>query len=223
MSDLPTNPKPGSRANGPQAPARAAKAAATRRRWINLGEVLAVAAVVISGLTLWNSWGDRRDREATQKVELQQSSARARLLVLTSSPVGEHELVLNPASGDQAVQSQIVSFPTALGVAPAQTTGKPRIEAAWFEHALKNARGAAGLPGDSRGDERLPVAITTRFLVGGEAHEDRAIYDIGYTISGHWLGGHSVALRGVSLVSRWENRAMHPALDTRWAELLHRR
>ncbi len=35
---------------------QAAEAAAIRRRWINLGEVLAVIAVLISALTLWNSY-----------------------------------------------------------------------------------------------------------------------------------------------------------------------
>ena len=38
---------------------QAAEAAAIRRRWITLGEVLAVAAVLISALTFWNSYQER--------------------------------------------------------------------------------------------------------------------------------------------------------------------
>ncbi len=162
-----------------KAQARAVEAAAIRRRWITLGEVLTVAAVVISGLTLWNSWSERSDSEATKTAEARQASSRAATLVLTAALSGDHALALKPVSGTQSVQSQRIAFPTALGAAPAQTTGEPRIEAAWFERALKKARNEAGLPDDSRGDERLPVAITTQFLVDGEAHEDVALYDIG--------------------------------------------
>jgi hypothetical protein len=28
-----------------------------RRRWINIGEMVAVAGLIVSGLALWNSWG----------------------------------------------------------------------------------------------------------------------------------------------------------------------
>jgi hypothetical protein len=75
------------------------------------------------------------------------------------------------------------------------------------------------MPDDSRGDERLPVIITTHFLVDGEPHEDVALYDIGYSISGRWLGGHSVTLRGVSLVSRTKGNHAQAALDARWSRL----
>jgi hypothetical protein len=129
-------------------------------------------------------------------------------------------LVLKPASTEQSVQSQTIAFPTALGMPPAETTGEPRIEASWFERPLKKARRQAGLPDVSRGDERLPVAITTRFLVDGEVHEDVTLYDIGYTISGHWLFGHSITLRGLSLVSRVKSGSAQAMLDEHWRKLL---
>ena len=210
----------------PQTPAeakaeeRAAETAAIRRRWITLGEVLAVIAVVISGLTLWNSWSERSDTRAEQSADAQRASARAATLVLVTADTGKHSLALKPASVEQSVQSQKLIFPTALGVAPAQTTGEPRIEGDWFEPALKKARETAHLPDNSRGDERLPVAIVTRFLVDGEPHEDVALYDIGYTISGRLLGGHSVSLRGLSLVARVKGSNAQARVDARWKELL---
>lgn len=203
-----------------KAEARAAEAAAIRRRWITLGEVLAVIAVIISALTLWNNWSQRSDSEAARHAEARQASTRAAMLVLTASTADQRELALRPAADGQSVQSQHIAFPTALGAAPAETTGEPRIEAAWFERALKKARNQAGLPDDSRGDERLPVVITTRFLVDGEAHEDVALYDIGYTISGRWLSGHSVTLRGLSLVARVKTDEAQARLDARWKRLV---
>ena len=202
-----------------QVEARAAEAAAIRRRWITLGELLAVIAIIISGLTLWNSWSERSDSRAVKTADAQKASARAVTLVLIAANAGERELGLKPPSADQSVQSQRIIFPTALGAAPAETTGEPRIEAEWFERALKKARDTARLPDNSRGDERLPVVITTRFLVDGKPHEDVALYDIGYTISGRLLSGHSVTLRGLSLVSRVKSSGAQTALDARWGEL----
>lgn len=203
-----------------KAEARAAEAAAIRRRWITLGEVLAVIAVVISGLTLWNSWSERRDSAATKTVDAQKASARATTLLLIASNAGDGTLALKPADAAQSVQSQTILFPAALDAAPAETTGEPRIEAEWFERALKKTRDAAKLPDNSRGDERLPVAVTTRYLVEGEPHEDIAIYDIGYTISGRLLSGHSVTLRGLSLVTRVKRGNAQATLDGRWRDLL---
>ncbi len=204
----------------PKADSRAEEAAAVRRRWITLGETLAVLAVVISGLTLWNNWTARSDREAAAAEETLLASTRAGTLVLVVASASGDELKLLPASSEQTVQSQEVLFPGALGLPPAATTGQPRIEAAWFEHALKKARSKARLPDDSRGDERLPVVLTTRFLAGGELHENRALYDIGYSISGHWLGGHSVALRGISLAGSVKSSNAQARLDARWRKLL---
>jgi hypothetical protein len=206
-----------------KAKARSVEAAAIRRRWITLGELLAVVAVIISALTLWNSWSERSESRATKSAEERRASMRASTLILTAARVSASRLVLKPASSEQSVQSQTISFPTALGLAPAQTTGEPRIEASWFERPVKRARARAGLPDDSRGDERLPIAVTTRFVVDGEAHEDVALYDVGYTISGRWLVGHSIALRGLSLVSRMKNGDAQAILDERWSKLIHQR
>ena len=210
MSDAPDTPQE----------ARAQEAAAIRRRWISLGEMLAVLAVGISALTLYLNWSDKRDARADKASESRQASARAAKLVLEAKADGDDRLVLKPAAPDQIVQSQTLIFPAALGVAPVSTTGEPRIEADWFDNALKKARAKAKLPDNSVGDEKLPVVITTRFVVNGEAREDSAIYDIGYGIAGRWLSGHDVTLRGLSLVTHNVGKAPVAAIDTRWSTLV---
>lgn len=199
-----------------KAEARAAEAAAIRRRWITLGEVLAVAAVLISALTLWNSWSERSENDLEKSSEAKRASTRAATLTLLAAQSDKRELALKPASADQSVQSQTISFPIQLNLAPVETTGEPRIEAAWFENALKRARDKAKLPDDSRGDERLPILIATRFIADGATHEDVALYDIGYTVTGRMLGGHSVTLQGLSLASRVQGSGAQKALDARW-------
>ncbi|WP_333572222.1 hypothetical protein [Sphingomonas sp.] len=197
-----------------------AEAAKVRRRWVTLGEVLGVAAVLISGLTLWNNWSDRRETRAEQAATEQRASAKAAKLVLLAADGGKQTLTLKPAAAEQSVQSQTVLFPSALGVSPAATTGEPRIEGGWFDHALVKAREAAGLPDNSRGDERLPVVIVTQFLADGDPHEDVALYDVGYTIAGKFLGGHSVTLRGISLIAKVKRDHAQARLDARWKTLL---
>ncbi|ATY34536.1 hypothetical protein CVN68_09655 [Sphingomonas psychrotolerans] len=199
---------------------RALEAAAIRRRWITLGEVLGVIAVTISALTLWNGWSERSESKAAKSAEAKQTSAKAATLLLLAGDSGRRELALRPASTGQSIQSQKILLPGALKVAPVETTGEPRIEAKWFESALIKAREAAHMPDDSRGDERLPVVIITRFLTDGVPHEDVALYDLGYTVTGRLLSGHNVALRGLSFVSRATPENARSKLDQRWKTLI---
>lgn len=203
-----------------KAEARAVEAAAIRRRWITLGEILAVLAVLISAGTLWLNWSQRSDEAATKVAESRKASTRAALLVLNAATNGDDRLALKPVAADQVIQSQTIHFPSALDVDPVETTGAPRIETHWFESGLKRAREKAGLPDDSRGDERLPVLIETQFLADGESHDDVALYDIGYSITGRMLGGHRVTLRGLSLVKRPGNDNAQAQLYARWAKLV---
>ncbi|MEJ7933224.1 hypothetical protein WG907_03015 [Sphingobium sp. AN558] len=198
---------------------RAQEAAAIRRRWITLGEVLAVIAVLISAITLYLNWADRRDERTVEATRSREKSARAATLLLNAATASDDRLTLKPAGPDQIVQSQSIRFPTALGIAPVDTTGDPRIEGEWFSEALKKAREKAKLPDDSVGDERLPVAIATRFIVDGDAHEEVALYDVGYGITGRLLGGHHLTLRGLSRVSAIKAADAQAALDARWGKL----
>ena len=189
---------------------QAAEAAAIRRRWITLGEVLAVVAVVISGLTFWNSYQERSSAEAERAAEKQEKSAKAQILVL-SAKVDGRNLSLSARDPDQAIQGQTLTFPSALG-AKAIDTVDPRIEAGWIEPVAKKARK------DSKGgsgDARLPVAITTRFVNGGETYTDTAIYDVGYRVD-EGLLDTDVDLLGLSLVERGTAKTVQRKLDALW-------
>lgn len=189
------------------------EAAATRRRWINLGEILAVAAVAISGLTLWNSYSERSATQAERAAEKQKETAVARTLLLKAQGAGK-QLQLSAHDPDQAIQSQTILFPKILGVAAVDTVIEPRIEAGW----LKPAAEKSGKKRDRNGDARVPVAITTRFVSGGETFTDTAIYDVGYKIDeGGLFGSDAVKLRGLSLVERVSSGAAQARLDALWA------
>ena len=108
---------------------QAAEAAAIRRRWITLGEVLAVAAVLISALTFWNSYQERSGAEADKAAERQARSEKARTLIL-SARVDGRNLSLAARDPEQAIPGQTIAFPSSLGVKAIDTVD-PRIEAGW--------------------------------------------------------------------------------------------
>ena len=192
-----------------QTPAQV-EAAAIRRRWITLGEILAVVAVMISGLTFWNSYQERSGAEADKAAERQARSEKARTLIL-SARVDGRNLSLAARDPEQAIQGQTIAFPSSLGVKAIDTVD-PRIEAGWIESVAKKLRRGARAPS---GDPRLPVAITTRFVSGGESYTDTAIYDVGYRVD-EGLLDTDVELLGLSLVERATAKNAQAKLDALW-------
>ncbi len=186
-----------------------------RLRWLTLAEILGVSALVISGLTLWNNYSERRHSEETHSAESRAASIKARSLVLRSSVEKDGDRLALGATGSQVIQGQTIAFPKALGLDPVDSTD-PRIEASWFEDGLKKARRAAGEAEKPRGDARVPVAITTRFTVDGEVAEDVTLYDVGYGLSSSFLGGTSLKLRGISLIGRSPPEMAGTRLDALW-------
>jgi len=201
-----------------ETPQERAEAARVRRRWINLGELVAVLALIISALTLWNSYRERTTNEAEHAQQNAQSAKKAAILILKATPDKEgRTLSLTPRSDDQAIQSQKVSFPAKLGLSPAETSSDARIDRNWFASALVAARKEAGVS-DAPGDARIPVMIETHFLVDGEEHVDRAVYELGYATSHGFLSGTDVHLRGLSRTGAVKSAdAGQKQIDALWA------
>ena len=196
-----------------QTPAERKEAAAIRRRWITLGEVLAVIGVLISGLALWNSWSERSSAERERIAEKAKQANVSRTLLLKPSGGGKR-LALAAHDPDQAIQSQTLVFPSAFGLGAFETT-EPRIEADWVKRALKKAKGNDD---KVRGDARMPVAITTRFVTDGRSYADTALYDVGYKESdGGLFEGSEVELKGLSLVGRTSAARPQEQVDALWA------
>jgi hypothetical protein len=191
------------------------EAAAIRRRWITLGEVLAVIGVLISGLALWNSWSERSAAEKERAAEKAQQASVSRTLLLKANGGGGKRLTLVAHDPDQAIQGQTLLFPSGFGLGAFDTT-EPRIEAEWVKRAIRKAHEKDGKAG---GDLRMPVAITTRFVADGRTFTDSALYDVGYEESGGGLfDGTDVELRGLSLIGRTTEAKAQARLDAIWAQ-----
>lgn len=170
---------------------QAAEAAAIRRRWITLGEVLAVAAVAISGLTLWNSYSERSSAEIEKAAERQASAAANANILLTGRVEEDGEaLVFVPQGDDRAVQSLTIRFPSALGLSAVETLADARLEASAFERAVRGASDAKRL--------RLPIAVETVFTAGGELHRATGLYQLGLERRDRLIGGDAIRITGVA-------------------------
>jgi hypothetical protein len=201
-----------------ETPQERAEAARVRRRWINLGELLAVLTLVIAALSFWNSWRERTNAETEHATESAQTAKKAATLILKATPDKDGKTIaLTPRADEQAIQSQTILFPAKLGISPAETSGDARIERGWFESALVSARKAAGVE-DAPGDARLPVVIETHFLSDGDAHVDRALYEVGYATSHSFIGGTGIHLRGLSRTGSVASAdAGQKRIDALWA------
>ncbi len=196
-------------------------------RWLTLAEIVGVIALAIAGLSYWDSHRDRQaqeqredaadrqhaaDAKAQAAREQAETAARAQKLtfLLTGTPNGPGDrIALQPAHGEQVVQTQTLWFPIVVRADKVETTGNPRIEAGWLEAGLRKAGGKAQAG-------RVPVAIETRFIEDGETKTDRSLYSVGYSFRGRLVGGPKLQLDGLSFVRRSVTGDLQAATDGMW-------
>lgn len=197
----------------------AREAAAIRRRWITLGEVLAVVAVIISGLTLWNSYSERARVEAEKRAEKQEARVRAQRLILRGTAADEGKRIdVAPTDSEQVLQGMTIAFPSVLSANAIDSIVEPRIEADWLDKAITNLRRAERRSKQQEGDQRLPVLITARFVKAGENYSDVSIYDIGYNVDSNFLQGTEIKLSGLSHIERVSASTGAARLNRLWSE-----
>ncbi|WP_174292966.1 hypothetical protein [Sphingomonas bacterium] len=181
-------------------------AAASRRRWISIAELVALIGVVIAALGLWNSWTDRRESRAA-RAAMDMAGARERGRVdLTGTARSGGELLLADPRHD--IQDVTIAFPSVLRVSTQHPLTDPVIDAEPLRDAL--------LKGNHHHAGRLPVLVTTRIVDGDAAHSASSIYDV------VWLAERPLAGLGKRRL-RLESLRLHQhggdqrALDALWA------
>jgi hypothetical protein len=184
-------------------------AAATRRRWVSLAEIVAVAGLLIGALTLWMNWSDRRADQA-DKTAAQTAEAREKARVELAATVedGGRTLALKDQRHD--LSDAVVAFPRPLAIATQRPSGDPAIEAGWFsDQLLALTDGGA----DDRAG-RLPILLTVRYWDGDTARTATGIYDVVWKTEGRVLRGRTLSLQGLRLRQRGGTQAQ---LDAAWA------
>lgn len=195
-------------------PAEKAEARAIRRRWISIGEAVAVAGVVIAGLTFWTSYEDRRnsaaDKQAARAEQAAEKSATRHRVPLVTTGVDKKGIAFAAQPGC-ALQTTDITFPSALGVGQKNTVVTHRIEAEWVAAPLLKLTDG----GSDRKEGRLPVVIAATCTADDGDRRETATYDLLWrTEPGGLIGGRSLVLRG--LVRR-QSGGDQRRLDAMWS------
>ncbi len=166
------------------APATDTEEKARRRRRIALGEAIGIAALLISGLGLWNSWRNGDDKPAVVIDRVPKPIP----LVLRGAPADDGKAInLAPIEPSHALDRvAMTARPPAKGTA---TFGSdPMLSAAIVE---------TWLPADARREGSGSVAVDTvaRYVEKGETRTATQRYRIDYVWKdGGLFGGKSVRL-----------------------------
>jgi hypothetical protein len=159
-----------------------------RRRWVNLGELIALAALIVSALGVWIAWKSSNHDGPTRVVE--QRSAIP--LALRATPDGDgRSLTIAPADPAHALQSLKIT----IKGAPAIEVGSDgRLMASDVEDALEHH---VKEPKDVT--LSVPVRIDAHYVEAGDEKRSAASYTLRYRWQGGGLfGGRSLQLVGLS-------------------------
>lgn len=185
--------------------------AATRRRWVTLAEVVAVAGVVIAALTLWINWSDRKADEA-ERHAARQSEVRERARIDLTGTADRDGRTIALKDDRHDLTDVVVAFPKALGVG-VQRPVEPQIDSAWFADALLKLT-------DGGADERtgrLPVLVSVRYWDGDRSRAATGLYDLVWKTEGHVLRGRTLRLQAFRLRQRGGSQA---SVDAAWARAM---
>jgi hypothetical protein len=155
----------------------------SRLRWVTLGEAIAIAALILSGLGLWREWNKRED----SKVVVEQPNTVPLALRGRVTDDGKR-LEISAIEDSHALQALTIA---AAGKS-VETGSSGRLDAEDVEELLGNA-------GDSNGRHRLPVRITARYVEAGADKTATGSYVVTYRWEGGGLfGGRHIRIEDFS-------------------------
>ena len=160
----------------------------TRRRWINLGETIALLALVVSAAGVWIAWKSSNEDKATRIVEQRQSVP---LSLRGSADRDGGALTIMPVEPGHGLQSLTV---TLKGAPPIEVGSDGRLQASDVQGALKDR------PKEAKDvTHSVPVRIDARYVEMGKDRRGGGSYTLRYKWEGGGLfGGRSLRLIGLS-------------------------
>jgi hypothetical protein len=159
-----------------------------RRRWINLGELIALAALIVSAFGVWIAWKSSNQDKPTRVVEQHQSVP---LTLRAKREDDGRSLEISPVEESHGLESLTV---TLAGASPIQVGSDGELAASDVESALKNR--------DNEPKDRtltIRARIDTRYVEMGQDRKASGTYTLRYAWKGGGLfGGRSLHLVGLS-------------------------
>jgi hypothetical protein len=158
-----------------------------RLRWISLGEAIAIAALVISGLGLWREWRKDDSPSTTTVIEKRQAIP---LTLRAKAEDDGRSLILSPIEPSHSLESLTLAI---KGADQIEVGSDGQLDAQQVERALGDA------DRDKKGAQSVPVRIETRYVEMGKDKTSVGNYRLTYRWEGGGLfGGHSLRLVSLS-------------------------
>ena len=156
-----------------------------RRRWISLGEIIAVAALIVSAVGVWIAWKSSTNNQPTRVVEQRQAIP----LTLRGTVQDDgRKLVISPVESSHALESLTV---TIKGAYPIELGGDGTLDAYIVESKVKKD--------EDKGAHSVAVRIDARYVEMGKERRAGSNYVLRYRVEGGGLlGGRSLRLSGLS-------------------------
>ena len=158
----------------------------TRRRWITLGEIIAIAALIVSAVGVWIAWKNSNQDKPTRVVE-QRSAIPLALRGSTNSDGSI--LAITAADPSHALESLTV---TIKGAPPIDVGSDGRLSASDVAAALKGREKEAKDVAHS-----VPVRIDAHYVEAGADRRGGGLYSLRYK----WEGGGLFGGRSLHLIS----------------------
>ena len=160
----------------------------TRRRWISLGEIIALAALAVSAIGVWIAWKSSSEDKPTRVVEQRQAIP---LTLRARREDDGRKLEISPVESSHALESLTV---TITGASPISVGSDGELGASDVESALS-----------SRGEEpknrtlSVRAKIDARYVEMGKEKASSGSYTLRYMWKGAGLfGGRSLHLVALS-------------------------
>jgi hypothetical protein len=157
-----------------------------RRRMLNLGEAVAIGALILSALGLWNGWrghGDDKPRPTT----VVEQKAVVLLALRGRIEDGGKAITISPVDPAHALDSLTL---TIAGMSPIELGSDGRLTASALEPALEASA-------KDKQIATVPVRIAARYIEAGNDRRGGGTYRLSYRWEGGGLfGGHSLRLVG---------------------------
>lgn len=160
----------------------------TRRRWITLGELIALLALIVSAIGVWIAWKSSNEDKPTKVVE---QRSRVPLALRGSTDTDGRTLTIIPADAAHGLESLRI---TIKGAAPIDVGSDGKLSASDVAAALKarekEAKDVA---------LRVPIRIDAQYVEEGADRHGGGSYVLRYKWQGGGLfGGRSLHLLGLS-------------------------
>ena len=160
-----------------------------RRRWVTLGELIALAALIVSGFGVWISWKGSNVHEGPTRIVEQRQSIPLTLRARREDD--GRRLEISPVESSHALQSLTITLPNA---SPIEVGSDGELNAREVESAL----GARDKEPRNR-TLSVRARIDARYVEAGKDRKASGSYTLRYMWKGGGLfSGRSLHLVGIS-------------------------